>query len=664
MSSLNKHIPRKTLSTRKDIPWMSPEIKRKIRKKQMLYNKQKKTGNVEDKRKFRELRSIVKRELDIAHNQYVLNLLDTREPASEEDSGKATIGKKFWNYIKSMKREHISIASLKDVTTGEEVTHAEGKAQLLSNQFESVFTNENSDALPDMPSKQYPPMANFTITTQGIENLLKKLNPRKANGPDLIPSRVLKECAPQIAPYLTIIFNQSLSEQQLPRDWLTANICPVFKKGARSTASNYRPISLTCVICKTMEHILYHHIMAHLEQLNILKDYQHGFRKGRSCETQLIITVDEIAKSLDNRSQVDLLILDFSKAFDTVPHARLLKKLEHYGINELVLGWIRSWLLNRSQRVIIDGASSNEVSVRSGVPQGTVLGPLMFLIYINDIGEHITSNLRLFADDSLLYCAIDIPQDCLALQEDLDKLSQWSYKWQMSFNVSKCKSLSITRKRNPYLHQYTLNGQELESVKSHPYLGVELTQSLNWNNHINNITTKANRSLGFIKRNLKRCPEQIKDQAYKSLVRPHVEYASSVWSPHQKYQVDKLEKVQRKAARFVKNCWIREEGVMTNMLSDLKWDSLQTRREKARLVMFYRVTHGLVDIPLPKDLLPMPCKITRNFHPKKYRPLACNTNYYMGTFFPSTVNIWNTLPAATLDQPNIAKFKDELDRFY
>ena len=173
--------------------------------------------------------------------------------------------------------------------------------------------------------------------------------------------------------------------------------------------------------------------------------------------------------------------------------------------------------------------------------------------------------------------------------------------------------------------------------------------------------TKANRSLGFIKRNLKRCPEQIKDQAYKSLVRPHLEYASSVWSPHQKYQVDKLERVQRKAARFVKNCWIREEGVMTNMLSDLKWDSLQTRREKARLVMFYRVTHGLVDIPLPKDLLPMPYKNTRNFHPKKYRPLACNTNYYMGTFFPSTVNIWNTLPAATLDQPNIAKFKDELE---
>ena len=218
-----------------------------------------------------------------------------------------------------MKREQISISSLKDETTGEEITHGEGKAQILSKQFESIFTNADRDTIPNISTKRYPPMASFTITTQEIENLLKKVNPRKANGPDLIPSRVLKECAPQNAPYLKVIFSQSLSYQQLPKDWLTANICPVFKKGSRTTASNYRPISLTCVICKTMEHILYHHITAHLDQQNILKDYQHGFRKGRSCETQLIITIEEIAKSLDNRSQVDLLMLDFSKAFDTVP---------------------------------------------------------------------------------------------------------------------------------------------------------------------------------------------------------------------------------------------------------------------------------------------------------------------------------------------------------
>ena len=343
-----------------------------------------------------------------------------------------------------MKREQISISSLKDETTGEEITHGEGKAQILSKQFESIFTNADRDTIPNISTKRYPPMASFIITTQEIENLLKKVNPREANGPDLIPSRVLKECAPQNAPYLTVIFSQSLSYQQLPKDWLTANICPVFKKGSKTTASNYRPISLTCVICKTMEHILYHHITAHLDQQNILEDYQHGFRKGRSCETQLIITIEEIAKSLDNRSQVDLLMLDFSKAFDTVPHARLLKKLEHYGINGPVNGWIKAWLMNRSQRVIVEGASSDEVSVRSGVPQGTVLGPLMFLIYINDIGENITSTLRLFADDSLLYCTVEIPQDCQSLQDDLDKLTQWSCKWQMKFNISKCKSLAST----------------------------------------------------------------------------------------------------------------------------------------------------------------------------------------------------------------------------
>ena len=238
MSSVNKHIPRKTLSTRKDVPWMTPEIKRKIRKKQRLYNKQKKSGNAEDKHKFRELRRTVKRELNLAHNQYVLSLLDTQEPTSEGDSGKATIGRKFWKYIKSMKREQISISSLKDETTGEEITHSEGKAQILSKQFESIFTNEDSDTIPNISTERYPPMASFTITTQGIENLLKKVNPRKTNGPDLIPSRVLKECAPQIAPYLTVIFSQSLSYQQLPKDSLTANICPVFKKGSRTTTSN------------------------------------------------------------------------------------------------------------------------------------------------------------------------------------------------------------------------------------------------------------------------------------------------------------------------------------------------------------------------------------------------------------------------------------------
>ena len=172
--------------------------------------------------------------------------------------------------------------------------------------------------------------------------------------------------------------------------------------------------------------------MAHLDQQNILEDYQHGFRKERFCEIQLIITIEEIAKSRDNRSQVDLLIVDFSKAFDTVSHARLLKKLEHYGVYGPVNGWIKAWLLNRSQRVIVEGASSDDVSVRSGVPQGTVLGPLMFLIYINDIGENITSTLRPFADDSLLYCAVEMPQDCQSLQDDLDKLTKWSCKWKIS----------------------------------------------------------------------------------------------------------------------------------------------------------------------------------------------------------------------------------------
>ena len=288
----------------------------------------------------------------------------------------------------------------------------------------------------------------------------------------------------------------------------------------------------------------------------------------------------------------------------------------------------------------------------------------MFLIYINDIGENITSNLRLFADDSLVYFAIETPQDCLTLQKDLDKLSLWASKWQMTFNVTKCKTLSITRKRNPIYHQYSMNNQPLESVRNHPYLGVEVTQKLNWSNHIDHITAKANRSLSFVKRNLKRCPENIKEQAYKSLVRSHLEYASTVWSPHQKYQIDKLEAVQRKAARFIKNCWSREQGTVTKLLADLKWDTLQVRREKARLLMFYKATHGLVDIPLPDTLIPLSVRNTRQYHPKKFYPMVSNTKSYKGTFFPSTVAMWNSLPPNVLDKPNISQFRRALDHFY
>ena len=214
---------------------------------------------------------------------------------------------------------------------------------------------------------------------------------------------VLKEAAEEIAPFLQFIFNQSLTTGQVPGDWKCANVAPELKKGSKKEACNYRPVSLTSVPCKILEHIIFHHIMGHLDAHHVLVNYQHGFRRGHSCESQLITTVEHLARNLDHGKQTDVLLLDFSKAFDTVPHKRLLKKLDHYGIHRQLIKWIESWLCRRTRTVVVNGSQTSPVSATSGVPQGTVLGPLMFLLYINDIGLQITSELGLFADDSILY---------------------------------------------------------------------------------------------------------------------------------------------------------------------------------------------------------------------------------------------------------------------
>ena len=199
-----------------------------------------------------------------------------------------------------------------------------------------------------------------------------------------------------------ILFTQSFNSGELPNDWLTANITPVFKKGDKSNPSNYRPISLTSLCCKLMEHILCHNIMNYLESNHILNDYQYGFRSSHSCQAQLISIIEELQLALDCHHQVDLLMLDFSKAFDTVPHQHLLKKLKYYGINGKLYYWLSTWLTKRSQRVVVDGYESKYARVISGVPQGTVLGPVMFLLYINNINNNISSSLRLFADDCII----------------------------------------------------------------------------------------------------------------------------------------------------------------------------------------------------------------------------------------------------------------------
>ena len=235
-------------------------------------------------------------------------------------------------------------------------------------------------------------MASIVVDTNGVVKLLKHLKPHTATGPDGIPAMLLREAAVELAPAIALLFQASISQGTVPTSWKKAHIVPIYKKGSRAQASNYRPVSLTSILCKLCEHIIHCAIIRHLENNNILSDAQHGFRQRRSCESQLVITINDLAKGLDDRSQVDVILLDYEKAFDKVSHRHLLKKSEHYGICGETLIWICDFLSCRTQAVLVDGERSEESAVTSGVPQGSVLGPLLFLIYINDFPECMASS--------------------------------------------------------------------------------------------------------------------------------------------------------------------------------------------------------------------------------------------------------------------------------
>ena len=460
----------------------------------------------------------------------------------------------------------------------------------------------------------------------------------------------MKEYSTYIAPILHIIFRESLSKGQLPEDWKKAHIIPVFKKGNKHDASNYRPVSLTSICCKTLEHVVASHIMSNLDSRGIITERQHGFRARRSCETQLVDFVEDCLRSLDANKQIDVAVMDFSKAFDKVPHRRLLIKAGHYGIRGNLADWLDSFLSGRSQQVLLDGHSSTAAPVSSGVPQGTVLGPILFLIYINDIEHDITCNIRLFADDCILYNEISSPQDTAILQTNIDTLTRWERRWQMSFNITKCHMLTITRKRTPTTFDYTMHGSILSKVTSATYLGIEINSKLTWDTHIDTITAKANRSLGLLKRNLKKAPQAIKSLAYQSITRPSLEYGSVVWDPHQQYLISQVEAVQRRAARFVFNNYrynpIDGYSSVTRMLEQLNWKTLERRRLEARLTFFHKAVYGLIALPINQYLSPYHNpRPTRHSHNLQYRIPFCRTDAYLYSFYPNTVRSWNSLPS-------------------
>ena len=543
LSIVTSFIPTKIVKDTNSPPWIDVEVRHLIRKKYTALRNYRKNKTAERKLKLRTLCQQIKYAIRAKHKIYLAKI-----EASFKEKPKI-----FWKYHKAILNFRSALNPV--ITFNNHIAKSpREKAEIFNTYFCSVFrptkTTVNPEVSTSLPLTSTQ-LSDITISEEDVVQHLSILDPSKATGPDGISGRVLKECSSVIAPSLCSLFNHSLHSGTVPSERKSANVTPVHKKDKKEPATNYRPISLLSIISKVLERCVCNRFYDHVREM--INKAQHGFLHGRSCVTQLLSrTLHHIGQLLDRNIQTDVLFLDFAEAFDSVDHGILLKKLKAYGISGNLYNWFTDYLRGRTQRVVVEGVASGWSPVTSGVPQGSILGPMLFLLFINDLPDVIppTTSTGLYADDTKLYTAITSRQDCDNLQEALSYVDDLSNESNINFNTSKCKALTISRRKQPIVLNYHLGSAELIRVDSEVDLGITVTSNLSWNRHITKLITKANSTLGLLRRT---CPMLTNCDArrtlYLSLVKSQLSYATEIWSPYQSLNKISLEKLQRRATR-------------------------------------------------------------------------------------------------------------------
>ena len=565
-SILDKFVPFQKQGKRCRKKHLSNEAIRKIVLKQTMWRVYRRTRKEEDYANYKEALNAATTEIRQSKRSYEQKLAYN----IKHDS------KSFYAYVRSKQNVQDKVGPLED-SAGNIISQGFLMAEDLNGYFSSVVTKEDISSLPVADDKFQEAKSDYlgplVVTPEMVAKKIKAMKDNKSPGVDGIPPKLLKETVEQISIPLARVFNLSLKEGVVPFEWKEANIIPLFKKGSRNKSENYRPVSLTSVICKLLERLIKDHMVDFLVKHKLLNSSQHGFLKARSCLTNMLCFLEEITKWIDMGSPVDIIYLDFQKAFDKVPHQRLLLKLKAHGIGDSISDWIEQWLTDRRQRVVVDGEVSNWKSVLSGVPQGSVLGPILFLIYINDLDDSITSNVMKFADDTKLFRKVNTDGDKQHLQNDLDILEKWSEKWQMLFNFGKCKSLH-TGHGNLDVN-YKMGDTVLGTTVKEKDLGVTISADMKVSEQCGIAASKGNQILGLITRNITYKGKKLIIPLYKAIVRHHLEYCIQAWRPYRKKDIDTLERIQRRATKM--NPELRDLSY-EERLKECGLTTLETRR--------------------------------------------------------------------------------------
>ena len=644
--------------------WNHPinhELKELIHRKHRLWSRWTETRDEGVKRKYNKVRNVVRgrsRKLEQKIQRDIANNCSKTNP------------KKFWKYVRSKKDSVDTVGTLRHLDEKGEpvmVTDNEQKANVFAVQFSKVFTREPDDTFENIQPKHIEDeMPELFFSEPKILKALTDLKVDKSPGPDYLHPRVLKEIQSYIVEPLKIIFDLSIKTGRLPHDWQAAVVSPIYKKGDKSDPANYRPISLTSIVCKIIERFIRDHIMDHFLKNNLFTKQQYGFIKGRSTVLQLLSVLDYWTEKLEKGGQVDVVYTDFEKAFDKVPHKRLLSKLHSYGITKDIVAWVKEFLINRQQKVRIKDSYSTWHAVLSGIPQGSVLGPLLFVIYINDLPDEIEklAKISLFADDAKISKHIITEHDSKALQQALNTLTGWTEKWLLKLNVSKCQILSISRSNAiEYKYDITYNGtvSTLGRVHTMRDLGVLIDDKLHFSDHVYDKVHKSYYMLGLIKRNFEHLDPQTFVQLYKSLVRSNLEYAVTVWNPHKEYLIEELEKVQRRATKIVKVC--RSKSYLER-LQHLKLPTLKYRRTRGDMIEVYKILHDKYN----SNAVGLNLNLSNIVHTRSdsYKLVKHRPKYDLRKFFFSerVVELWNSLPPSVVQAETVDTFKNRLDKYW
>ena len=533
------------------------------------------------------------------------------------------------------------------------------KATILNEYFHSVYTTDDGN-LPHFPSR-LPSTTNINdvkISPQIIAQILNKLK-STSPGPDNIPPIFYKQAAVSMAFPLSILFRTYIDLHEIPSEWKLSIITPKFKKGLPSDPSNYRPISLTCTCCKIMESIITSELLQYLSTHNLISKNQHGFLKKHSTNTNLLESLNDWSISLSNHKSVTIAYIDFQRAFDVISHRKLLHKLSSYGISGNLLFWIQSFLLGRYHSVKLNTSLSSFLPVLSGIPQGSVLGPLLFNLFINDISDGFGPNIsfKLFADDLKIYTDITFPSDITTFQFHLDKVQQWSNTWQINISYKKCNILFLGKTTHLIdSHKLNFSDNLITQTDSVTDLGVIVEHNLKFKIHISTIISKAKQRSSLIFRCFLSRTTTNLIKAYITYIRPMVEYASTVWSPSQITLINALESVQK---NFTKRLPGFSNLPYNDRLKLSKLQSLEHRRLLADLAFCYSIINGLSSIPFNHFFSPTNNPTSRG-HPLRLA-LPLPKLETTKSFFTYRVIIpWNSLPPSIVLAPTLPIFKSKL----